>query len=138
MVSTSTQDENTKLLEDTPFNDDGDKLCQPQSPIAGRSQCRYWVVNVVRYGFMSYISLGLTVFAVGIYWRTRSYFALLAPLACLAVVVVTSEYYNLKRRGHLRRCEEAERKVGEVISTCGYRNRNSPVQNSNGGSESIQ
>jgi len=85
---------------------------------------------------MSYISLGLTVFAIAIYWRTGSYFALLAPLACLTLVVVASEYYNLKRRGHLRRCEEAERRVEEVILTCGYRNSNSP--HSNGGSESIQ
>jgi len=62
----------------------------------------------------------MTVFATAIYWRTRLYLTLLAPLACLTIVVV--EYYNLKRRGHLRRCEEAERRVEEVMLMCGYRN----------------
>ena len=81
----------------------------------------------MRYVGMSYV--GLTMFAIGIFLRTRSHLALLAPVACLTIVVLASEYYNLKRRGHLRRCEEAEGRVEETVMMCGFRKNVSPDQN---------
>ena len=85
----------------------------------------------MRYVGMSYVSLRLTVFAIGIFLRTRSYLALLATVACLTIMVLASEYYNLKRRGNLRRCEEAEIRVAieDMILICGFRKNASPDQN---------
>ena len=119
-------DEDAESLDDTQFDEHGSK---PRPSQTVRSQCKYWSATVMRYVGMSYVSLGLTTFAIGIFLRTRSYLALLAPVACLTIVVLASEYYNLKRRGHLKRCEEAERRVKETIMTCGFRKNVSPDQN---------
>lgn len=66
----------------------------------------YWCVMVVRYASLSYVVGGLVVFSVGLFWRTLSFFALLGPVSCLAVVVIASEYYRAKRSGRLNQCED--------------------------------
>ena len=52
---------------------------------------------------MVYIVSGLIVFAVGLFWRTGTFVALLGPLTCLFVVLTASEYYHLKRSKRCRR-----------------------------------
>lgn len=64
----------------------------------------YWCVIAVRCLSMFYIVLGLITFAIGLFWRTRSFFALLGPLVCLCVVIVASEYYHTKRSKILEQC----------------------------------
>ena len=133
LVSTSNTEESAKLLdEDAESLDDtqcDEHESKPHQSPTVRSRCKYWSATVMRYVGMSYVSLGLTSFAIGIFLRTRSYLALLAPVACLTIVVLASEYYNLKRRGHLKRCEEAERRIEETTMTCGFRKNVSPDQN---------
>ena len=132
--SKSSTEESAKLLDEDPESLDDTQCDEPEAKQRPsrtlRSQCKYWSATVMRYVGMSYVSLGLTVFAIGIFLRTRSYFALLAPVACLTIVVLASEYYNLKRRGHLKRCEETETRLEETIMTCGFRKNVSPDQNS--------
>ena len=65
--------------------------------IASTRTVRYWCVTLLRCMSMVYIVLGLIVFAMGLFWRTRSFIALLGPLTCLCVVLVASEYYHVKR-----------------------------------------
>ena len=50
---------------------------------------------------MVYIVVGLIAFAMGLFWRTGTFVALLGPLTCLLVVLAASEYYHVKRN---RRC----------------------------------
>ena len=69
---------------------------------------------------MGYISLGLIVFAVGFYLRTMSYIALLGPVFCFLVVFAANEYYNLKRKGRLKKCEEMGRRFEEGILQCEF------------------
>ena len=69
---------------------------------------------------MSYISVGLVVFAVGFFWRTNTFVALLGPLACFLIVCLASEYYILKRKGRLKRCETAEEGITDSILNCGF------------------
>lgn len=82
--------------------------------------CRYWIITCVRYASMLYISVGLIVFAVGFFWRTTTFVAILGPLACFLIVCLASEYYNLKRRGRLKRCETAEEGITDAIFNCGF------------------
>jgi len=44
LAFTSKPEENTKLLEDMPYNGHGDKLLQA---LIARSRCCYWVVNMI-------------------------------------------------------------------------------------------
>ena len=132
LISKSNTEEGAKLLDEDYESDDtqcDETEAKPNPSRTVRSQYKYWSATVMHYVGMSYVSLGLTVFAIGIFLRTRSYLALLAPVACLTIVVLASEYYNLKWRGHLRRCEEAERRVENTILTCGFRKNASPDQN---------
>lgn len=69
------------------------------------------IISVSRFVGICYVSVGLVCFAVGLFWRTKSFFALLGPTAVLAVVIVTTEYYKMKRKGQLQRCEEIQRGV---------------------------
>lgn len=69
------------------------------------------IISVSRFVGICYVIIGLVCFAVGLFWRTQSFFALLGPTAVLAVVVVTTEYYKMKKKGRLQRCEEIQRRV---------------------------
>ena len=68
------------------------------------------VVAAFRIIGIMYVSVGLICFAMGLFWRTRSFYALLGPIAVLAVVVTSMEYYAMKN-GRLQRCEEVQRRV---------------------------
>lgn len=81
---------------------------------------RYWFVSTVRMLIMTYVAVGLIVFAIGFFWRTRSFFALLGPVVCLLIIFTASEYYNLQRKGRLRRCEERAQQIEERLLTCGF------------------
>ena len=67
-------------------------------------KCCYWCIILVRFISIAYIVLGLIVFAVGLFWRTRSFLSLLGPLACLCIVLVASEYYHARRTGQYEQC----------------------------------
>lgn len=69
------------------------------------------IISASRFFGMFYVSIGLVCFAVGLFWRTQSFFALLGPTAVLAVVTVTTEYYKMKKKGQLQSCEEMQRGV---------------------------
>ena len=68
--------------------------------------CHYWCITVVRFVSIAYIVFGLIVFAMGFFWRTRSFLSLLGPLSCLCIVLVASEYYHARRT---RQCEQCQR-----------------------------
>ena len=59
--------------------------------------CRYWCITMIRIVSMTYIVFGLVVFAMGIFWRTRSFLSLLGPLSCLCIILIASEYYHARR-----------------------------------------
>ena len=60
------------------------------------------------------------MFEVGFFWRTNTFVALLGPLGCFLIVCLASEYYNLKRKGCLKRCETAEERLTDYILNCGF------------------
>ena len=66
--------------------------------------CCYWCITTVRFVSIAYIVLGLIVFAVGLFWRTRSFLSLLGPLSCLCIVLVASEYYHARRTSQCEQC----------------------------------
>ena len=115
------KDEHTKLLSETTqqeMNCQKKRIseeinCQKNrtSEVANTShrklkRCCHWCLAIVRKLLMAYIAAGLIIFAMGIVWRTQSFAALLGPIACCLIVFTANEYYRLKRKGHLRRCEE--------------------------------
>ena len=57
-----------------------------------------------------YVALGLVCFSIGLFLRTISFYSLLGPICILGVVLISSEYYNMKNNGWLRRCEEIKQK----------------------------
>ena len=118
--STNSDDERAQLLNNAPPEVNTNKQCQSGHR---KKLCRYWTAFILRHVGMGYVSIGLILFAVGFYWRTRTYLALLGPFACLLVVVLFSEYYNLKRKGHLKQCEDAERRLEDAVLNCKF-NRN--------------
>ena len=76
------------------------------------------VLMAVRVVFIAYLIAGLFFFAIALYLRTMTYVALLGPIGSLLVIVSATEYYNLKRKGHLRRIEEVERKLKAILLDC--------------------
>ena len=74
---------------------------------------RLWnvIVPIVRTFGVLYISIGLVCFAVGLFWRTMVFYALLGPITVFGIVFVSSEYYSMKRKGWLKRCEEIRGRV---------------------------
>ena len=87
--------------------------------------CRYWCVTVTRCVFMTYISVFLVVFAMGLLWRTRSFFALGGPCACFLVVFTASEYYRLRHNGRLKKCDEL---MDRVCNRKRIENKDSTIQ----------
>ena len=78
------------------------------------------IVAAVQILGMVYVSIGLLCFAVGLFLRTQTYLALLGPIAVFGIVLVSSEYYNMKRKGCLARCEKVVRSAKMVFhsSSC--------------------
>lgn len=105
--------ERTKLLKETCSDINAEKLCSTHRA----KKLRPCFATILRLVGMTYVSLGLIAFAVGFFWRTRTYLAILGPVACFAVVFTATEYYHLKRKGHLKRCEEARDRIRE---RCGF------------------
>jgi hypothetical protein len=70
--------------------------------------CRYHCISLIRFISIAYIALGLMVFAMGLFWRTRSFLSLLGPLSCLCIVLVASEYYHARRA---RQCEQCGQNI---------------------------
>ena len=119
------KDEKTKLLNDATASSEQTRRCPSDTSSCYRSRprkrsCRYRTITCVRCASMLYISMGLIVFAVGFFWRTSSFMAILGPLSCFLVVFLASEYYNLKRKGRLKRCETAQERLTDFILNCGF------------------
>lgn len=72
------------------------------------SETRLWnvIVAVLRTVGVLYVSIGLVCFAVGLFWRTKVFYALLGPITVFGIVFLSSEYYSMKNKGWLKRCEE--------------------------------
>ena len=86
--------EKKSLLTDAPIV----KGNRPSPPPTTQQQlCCHGFSGILWGVSMCYICLGLCVFAVGIFWRTGSYFSLLGPLTCCAVVLAANEYYVFSR-----------------------------------------
>ena len=107
------RDENTRLLVDAVsssihndplHNDSADASIPLSQQTAGTF--RYWCMALVRCVSIVYIVLGLIAFAMGFFWRTRSFISLLGPISCLCIVLVASEYYHARRT---RQCEQCSR-----------------------------
>ncbi len=119
-VATAETDEETKLLTETLEEEMENEHKMVIDQTKPTRNCRYWCVTIVRTVAMSYVAIGLTIFAVGIFWRTRSYFALFGPIVCFLIVFTGNGYYILKRKGRLRRWEERGRRVEERLTNCGF------------------
>lgn len=110
--------ENTRLLVDAvsssihndPLHNDstggtgGDASTNTSITQQTTGMYRFWCITVVRFVSIAYIVLGLIVFAMGLFWRTRSFLSLLGPLSCLCIMLVASEYYHAKRTKQCERC----------------------------------
>ncbi len=92
-------DESTKLLKDKILDTMLDHQIDASKRYLSETNrtCRYCCVSVTRFVSLSYITLGLIVFAVGFFLRTMSFFSLLGPLSCFCVVFCANEYYRLRR-----------------------------------------
>ena len=114
--SSEIHDESTRLLTSdvlSSIQNDPLKDCTTQMPSINKAPntslksktrtLRQWCVMSVCCVSMVYIVSGLIVFAVGLFWRTGTFVALLGPLTCLFVVLTASEYYHLKRSKRCRR-----------------------------------
>ena len=110
-------DENTRLLVDAvsssihndPLHNDSAGGTSARGDASTNEQqttgtCRHWCINVLRFVSIAYIVLGLIVFAMGLFWRTRSFFSLFGPLSCLCIVLVASEYYHARRTRRWEQC----------------------------------
>ena len=95
---------NDPLHSDTTRDTNGDTSTKTAVIQKTTGTCRYWCITLVRLISISYIVLGLIVFAMGLFWRTRSFLSLLGPLACLCIVLVASEYYHARRTGQCEQC----------------------------------
>ena len=94
----SKQYERTKLLsEQVSGSLRNHQINATDSELRDKRTCRYYCVSVVRGVSLSYIVVGLTVFAVGFFLRTMSFLSLLAPLSCFCVILCANEYYRLRR-----------------------------------------
>ncbi len=95
----SSTDESTKLLKDRV----SDTMLDHQINASKRElsetnrTCRSCCVSITRFISLSYIVLGLFVFAVGFFLRTISFFSLLGPLSCFCVVFCANEYFRLRQ-----------------------------------------
>lgn len=114
--SGDSQEEKKELL-----NNGADKTLSVQYA-RPRSSLFLKIATALRITGVVYVCIGLVCFAVGLFWRTQSYFSLLGPIAVFSVVFVSSEYYNMKRKGWLTRLEcERNTQTGfthQVLHSC--------------------